>query len=103
MHTGNSKQRIFDRTTRLMHWLTAGLMLLVLVLAFSIDRASSRASHMLLLQLHRSVGITIWCLTLARLVWRHFAEYPDWPGDMPPTMRAAGRRGETAHMRLSLR
>jgi cytochrome b561 len=102
MRTGNSKQRIFDRTTRLMHWLTAGLMLLVFVLAFSIDRTSSRASHMVLLQLHRSVGITIWCLTLARLVWRHFAEYPDWPGDMPPTMRVAARTSEYALYALLL-
>ena len=29
MRTDNSKQRVFDRTTRLMHWLTAGLMLVV--------------------------------------------------------------------------
>lgn len=82
MRTDNSKQRVFDRTTRLMHWLTAGLMLLVFVLAFSIDLATSRTSHTAILQLHRSVGITIWALTLVRLVWRRFAKYPNWPSDM---------------------
>ena len=102
MRTDNSEQRVFDRTTRLMHWLTAGLMLLVFVLAFSIDRAASRASHTALLQLHRSVGITIWALTLVRLVWRHFAKYPDWPSDMPPTMRAAAKASEYALYALLL-
>ena len=94
MRTDNSEQRVFDPTTRLMHWLTAALMLLVFVLAFSIDRATSRASHTVFLQLHRSVGITIWALTLVRLTWRHFAKYPDWPSDMPGTMRIAATASE---------
>ena len=102
MRTDNSEQRIFDRTTRLMHWLTAGLMLLVFVLAFSIDRAPSRASHAVFLQLHRSVGITIWALTLVRLTWRHFARYPDWPSDMPSTMRIAAKASEYALYALLL-
>jgi cytochrome b561 len=102
MRTDNSKQRVFDRTTRLMHWLTAGLMLLVFVLAFSIDRAPSRASHTVFLQLHRSVGITIWALTLVRLIWRHFAKYPDWPSDMPGTMRVAAKASEYALYALLL-
>src|SRR6202795_1425104 len=70
MHTdSNSKLRVFDRTTRLMHWLTAGLMLLVFALAFSIDLATSRASHTAFLQLHRSVGLSVWVLAMVRLVW----------------------------------
>jgi len=102
MRINNSEQRVFDRTTRLMHWLTAGLMLLVFVLAFSIDRAASRGSHTVLLQLHRSVGLTIWALTLVRLVWRHFAKYPDWPSDMPPAMRLAAKASEYALYALLL-
>lgn len=45
----NSKLRTFDRATRLMHWLNAGLILLVFALAFSLDLATSRASHTSLL------------------------------------------------------
>jgi hypothetical protein len=42
----NSKLRVFDRTTRLMHWLTAGLMLLVFVLAFSVENSgTSNSAH----------------------------------------------------------
>jgi cytochrome b561 len=98
----NSTLRVFDRTTRLMHWLTAGLMLLVFGLAFSIDLATSRSSHTVVLQLHRSVGLTVWVLTMGRLVWRHFAKYPNWPGDMSQAMRVAAMASEYALYALLL-
>jgi cytochrome b561 len=98
----NSTLRVFDRTTRLMHWLTAGLMLLVFLLAFSIDLATSRYSHTAFLQLHRSVGLTVWVLTMVRLVWRYFAKYPNWPSDMSQTMRVAAMASEYALYALLL-
>jgi cytochrome b561 len=91
---GNSRRGVFDPLTRLLHWLTAGLMLCAFVLAFSIDLATSRAAHTVFLQLHRSIGLTIWIVTLVRLAWRNFAEYPDWPSDMPQTMRVAAMASE---------
>jgi cytochrome b561 len=93
---GNSERGVFDRATRLMHWLTAGLMLSVFVLAFSIDLAASHAAHTAFLQLHRSVGLTIWVLTLSRLAWRPFAKYPDWPNDISLKMRVAAVASEYA-------
>ena len=90
----DSNLRIFDPITRVMHWLTAGLMLLVFLLAFSIDLATSRTSHTAFLQLHRSVGLTIWILTMLRLAWRQFAKYPNWPGDMSATMQIAAKASE---------
>jgi cytochrome b561 len=99
---GNSTRGVFDQATRLMHWLTAGLMLCVFVLAFSIDLATSRAMHTAFLQLHRSVGLTVWVVTLFRLAWRHFAKYPDWPSDMPQTMRVAAMASEYALYALLL-
>jgi cytochrome b561 len=88
--------RVFDPTTRSLHWLTAGLMLLVFVLAFSVDRARSGTSFTALLQLHRSFGITVWTVTLVRLVWRQFARFPNWPTDMPQAMRLAAQGSEYA-------
>src|ERR1700722_15062052 len=98
----NFELRVFDRTTRLMHWLTAGLMLSVFVLAFSIDLATSRATHTAFLQLHRSVGLTVWVVTLFRLSWRHVARYPDWPNDMSQAMRVAAMASEYALYALLL-
>jgi cytochrome b561 len=99
---GNCTRGVFDQATRLIHWLTAGLMLSVFVLAFSIDLATSRASHTAFLQLHRSVGLTIWIVTVLRLAWRHFANYPDWPSDMSQTMRVAEMASEYALYALLL-
>ena len=90
----NAELRVFDRTTRLMHWLTAALMLGVFVLAFSIDIATSQTSHTALLQLHRSIGLTIWVLTMARFAWRCFAKYPNWPSDMSRTMQVLAMASE---------
>ena len=99
---GNSERGVFDQATRLLHWLTAGLMLSAFVLAFSIDLATPRSSHTAFLQLHRSVGLTIWVVTLFRLAWRHFAKYPDWPSDMSLTMRVAAMASEYALYALLL-
>src|ERR1700730_8761102 len=98
----NSTLRVFDRATRLLHWLTAGLMLLVFGLAFSIDLATSRSPHTVVLQLHRSVGLTVWVLTMTRLAWRNSAKYPDWPSDMSQTMRVAAMASEYALYALLL-
>ena len=99
---GSSNRGVFDLATRLMHWLTAGLMLCVFVLAFSVDLATSHASHTAFLQLHRSVGLTVWVVTLFRLAWRHSAKYPDWPSDMSQTMRVAAMASEYALYALLL-
>ena len=99
---GNSERGLFDRTTRWMHWLTAGLMLCAFVFAFCIDLATSRTAHTAFLQLHRSIGLTVWLLTLFRMAWRAFATFPDWPSDMPRTMRAAAVTSEYALYALLL-
>ena len=99
---GDAEQRVFDPTTRLLHWLTFGLITLVFVFAFSIGLATSRASHTALLQLHRSFGVTVWALILVRLVWRQFAKFPNWPTDMPQSMRLAAKGSEYALYALLL-
>jgi hypothetical protein len=93
---GDAEQRVFDPTTRLLHWLTFGLITLVFVFAFSIALTTSRASHTALLQLHRSFGVTVWAIILVRLVWRQFARFPNWPTDMPQSMRLAAKGSEYA-------
>jgi cytochrome b561 len=99
---GDAEQRVFDPTTRLLHWLTFGLITLVFVFAFSIDLSTSRASHTALLQLHRSFGVTVWALILIRLVWRQFAKFPNWPTDMPQSVRLAAKGSEYALYALLL-
>ena len=40
--------------------------------------------------------MTVWVVTLGRLVWRQFARFPNWPADMPQAMRFAAQWSEYA-------
>ncbi len=66
-----------------LHWVSAALMLAVLVLAWVMESPpNGDASRATVVMLHKSVGLTILALTAARLVWR--AIHPP-----PPAVRWA--------------
>src|SRR6516164_2025758 len=87
---GDPELRVFDPVIRFLHWLTLFLVATIFVLAFSIDFASSKDEAVALIDLHRSFGVTVWVLTLGRLIWRQFSRFPNWPADMPQAMRFVG-------------
>jgi cytochrome b561 len=93
---GDPEMRVFDPVIQILHWLTLFLVATIFVLAFSIDFASSREEAVALVQLHRSFGVTVWVVTLGRLVWRQFARFPNWPADTPQAMRFAAQWSEYA-------
>src|SRR6201981_3539852 len=99
---GDPELHAFDPMTRFLHWLTLFLVATIFVLAFSIDFASSKEEAVALIQLHRSFGVTVWVVTLGRLVWRQFASFPNWPADMPQAMRVAAQWSEYALYALLL-
>ena len=99
---GDPELLVFDPVIRFLHWLTLFLVATIFVLAFSIDFASSKEEAVALIQLHRSFGITVWVVTLGRLVWRQFAQFPNWPADMPQAMRLAAQWSEYALYALLL-
>ena len=54
-----------------LHWVSAALMLAVLVLAWVMESLpNGDAARATIVMLHKSVGLTILALTAARLVWR---------------------------------
>src|SRR5215469_6412866 len=93
---GDPELRVFDPVVRILHWLTLCLIAAIFALAVSIDFASSKAEAVVLTQLHRSFGVTVWAVTFGRLVWRQFARFPNWPADMPQAMRFAAQWSEYA-------
>jgi len=93
---GDPEQNVFDSVIRLLHWLTVFLMITIFVLAFSIDFSRSNLEAVALTQLHRSLGLAVWVVTLGRLVWRQFARFPNWPADMPQAMRLGAQGSEIA-------
>src|ERR1700683_2385311 len=96
------KLRAFDPVIRCLHWLTLFLIAATFVLAFSIDFASSKEEAVTLIELHRSFGVTVWIVTLGRLVWRQFSRLPNWPVEMPQAMRLAAHWSEYALYALLL-
>src|SRR6202049_1494499 len=100
---GDPELLVFDPVIRFLHWLTLFLVAAIFVLAFSIVHfASSSEEARTLIQLHRSFGVTVWVVTLGRLVWRQFSRFPNWPADMPQAMRLAAQWSEYALYALLL-
>ena len=65
--------------TRLLHWSSAALVAAVFGLAWSFSVLGPGATSGRLVELHRSVGLTILGLTLARLIWRALRPLPPLP------------------------
>jgi cytochrome b561 len=55
-----SRTARFDPVIRFLHWLTLFSLDTIFVPAFSIDFASSKDEAVALVQLHRSLGVTVW-------------------------------------------
>lgn len=73
-----------------LHWAIAALLIVQVVLAKMAEESGSEAQELALLVNHRSVGITILALALARLAWR-FLRPPPPPVPMPDWQRMASQ------------
>jgi cytochrome b561 len=83
----------FDGLSILFHWLTVLLVAVLFAAAWLRGAVADAGSAGALLTLHRSLGVSVWGLTLARLAWRRsFAHLPPFP----QTMTQPHRWGATA-------
>lgn len=73
--------RYFHWTARLLHWLMAAGMLLML--AFGSAMVSSLAYRPWLLHWHQSLGLLLWLLAWLRLANRRWHPPPALPADLP--------------------
>jgi superoxide oxidase len=86
-----TRRRAFDSVTIGLHWATALLVLAMFASAWlhSVAEAHESVYAAALIQLHRSLGATIWVATGLRLAWRLTnAELPPFPVDMTKVHRA---------------
>jgi len=65
-----------------LHWMIAALIVANIVLGV-MGRDAHGLSRLQLLQLHKSIGLTVLLLTFARLAWRLTHRPPALPQDMP--------------------
>ena len=91
MMWGNSTVR-YGTVAMTLHWLIAAAILFMFWLGpFMASLDETDPWQFPLFQLHKSIGLTILILTIARFVWRLSNPVPDLPAAMPPWERSAAR------------
>lgn len=72
-----------------LHWLIAALILVNLYLGLSFDDYPRGSPALFaVVQIHKSIGLTVLMLSILRLVWRLINPAPPLPAGMPPALRA---------------
>jgi superoxide oxidase len=85
----------FDTLTITLHWTTVLIVLTLFGSGLLYGQVEERSWAPPLLQLHRSLGVTIWTLTLCRLLWRVTgARFPAFPASMSPLHQLGARLSE---------
>lgn len=88
---GEDSER-FDAVTLAFHWLTVALVAGQFASAWTHDLAADGHQAASLLAIHRSTGVVLWTLTLARLVWRAgWGRRRPLPTTVPPLQRGLAR------------
>ena len=78
-----TKER-YDKAAIALHWLTAFLVIGMIIIGLYMVTIPPRVPpREFLFNLHKSFGIVILVLTIARLGWRWKHPPPPWPVDMP--------------------
>lgn len=84
----------YDRVMRTVHWTTLVLVAAVFGTIWIADPALVGSYARPIVQLHRSIGLTVAALTVFRLVWRLRARIPALPGDLSKFQKLAARATE---------
>src|ERR1700732_5498341 len=87
----------FDIVTIGFHWATVLIVLAMFATAWLHSMSHDDAVKAILLQTHRSLGVTIWVATVLRFVWRLTnAKMPPFPQNMPKVQQRLPQASEYA-------
>lgn len=84
----------YDRFIRSIHWLTLALIAAIYTAAWLAHSGLAGECYLPVMQLHRSLGLSIATLTLVRLAWRFRTRVPALPDDLHPLQKLAARANE---------
>jgi superoxide oxidase len=91
----NPRRLPFDDVTIFFHWVTVLIVLAMFTSAWLRSQSQDDAFKSALLQIHRSLGVTIWFTTAFRYAWRLTnAKLPPFPEAMTETHRTVVRWSE---------
>lgn len=81
-----------------LHWLIGLAVLAQIAFGFLLDDLAPRGTpaRAFTINLHKSIGIVLFVLIAARLLWRLRHAPPDWPASMPVWQHGAARFGHRA-------
>jgi len=81
----------YDRVLKAVHWSTLSLIVAIYIAIWVSHDAVTKEQQAVPMQLHRSLGVTVFALTLFRLGWRWHARIPSLPADLPAFQKLAAR------------
>ena len=87
-------RRRYAPLSRGLHWLTAALVMTLVIpmgLWIAYFRPADEALKMRLYNLHESFGLVVFALILVRVLYRIARPAPPWPNDTPRGVRAVAR------------
>lgn len=84
----------YDRVLKAVHWSTLLLIVAAYIAIWGSYAVATKEQEAFLTQLHRSLGVTVFVLTVFRLGWRWHARIPSLPADLPAIQKAAARVAE---------
>lgn len=82
---------VYSAPARALHWLTAGLLLIQFVLAWTMPDVHRDTKPVGLIAWHLGVGMAILLLVLVRCLWRSTHAVPPEPTTLPLALRALAR------------
>jgi cytochrome b561 len=93
--SANTRRPPFDNITICFHWATVLIVLAMFASAWLRSQSHDDVFKALLLQIHRSLGVTIWIATALRLAWRLTnAKLPPFPVNMAKVHRTVVKLSE---------
>jgi len=88
----SDQPRAYDPVIRAIHWATLALIAATFAAVWLADPAFVGGSNVRsVVQIHRSLGLTVAALTVFRLLWRRKARIPPLPSDLPAAQKMAAR------------
>jgi len=84
----------YDRVLKAVHWSTLLLIAAAYIAIWGSYAVATKEQEAFLTQLHRSLGVTVFVLTVFRLGWRWHARIPSLPADLPAIQKVAARLAE---------
>jgi cytochrome b561 len=84
----------YDPLILSIHWLTLGLIAAIYGAAWTAHSGLAGEWYDPVMQLHRSLGLSVLALTIVRLAWWAWARIPKLPDDLQPIQKLAARATE---------